>query len=606
MGLFGSLFTSTSGMIAASRGTQVTSQNVANMTTVGYKKSDTSFKEIVANSLYTTNNVSGGVEATTLLRATQQGNIQQTNSTLDAGITGNGFFAVRQTPDSVGEMYFTRNGQFAEAVDPATQNTYLRNSAGFFLYGWSVDADGNVIGGGTDPSSLVPIEVGLFQTQALPTNRIDLSMNLDGAETSINPHRLIPAQTLPASSQPVDFTRSVTVYDNLGGDHPVEFQFRKITGPMAQFTSNRNTAFNPDDVLVDNATGPTPAIVNGDTMTIANGAETLTITFVNGPADTTLNQVNTFQDLRTVINNFSDVGGNRQFQATRDSSGQLLVQSVLPGETLTLSSSNPAALAGTGFNIVPDPVDGDFVYDPMYDITGTAAAPYADQGDFPALANTTNPNTQGWWEVVLSIPDPAAPTSGNTVELRRGLINFDGNGRLNATPDANGNIMIDLSTTPVDFDSAVTGDELPLQVDITSFSQFANSYNVINASQNGAPLGSRTGVSIDDDGFVNANFTNGQSIPIYKIPLATFINPDGLVEQSGTVFSLSDESGLATMHDAGTGGAGFINGSTIENSNVDIADEFSHLIIFQRMFGLNSKVINTVDEMTQNLVRLKQ
>jgi flagellar hook protein FlgE len=606
MGLFGSLFTSTSGMMAAARGTQVTSQNVANMSTVGYKRSDTAFKDIVANSLFTTKNVGGGVEASKLLRASQQGSIQQTSSTLDAGITGNGFFVVRKSFTPGGESFYTRNGQFGEFVDRESQNTYLRNSAGFFLYGWQVDTDGNTIGGGNDPSSLVPIEVGLFQTQSVPTSRIDLSLNLDAADRAINPHRLVPAQTLPVSAQPASFSRAVTVYDNLGGQHQVEFQFRKITGPMAQFVTNRNVPFANADVMVDNPSGPTPAITAGDTFTIANSAETLTLTFVNGAADLSLNQVNTVQDLRNVINNFTNASGQRQFEARIDRNGQLLVQSVLPSETLDVSASAPALLGSTGFNLIPDPVDGDYSYAPFYDIAGGAAAPYDDQGDFPAFANTANPNTQGWWEVTLMIPDPANPTGGNMVELRRGLLNFDGNGRLNGVPDANGNMTINLNSAPVDFDISITGDELPITVNITNFSQFANTYNVIQAGQNGAPIGQRTGIAIDNDGFVVMSFSNGQKVPIYRIPLATFINPDGLIEQSGTIFSLSERSGLPELNAAGTGGAGFINGSTLENSNVDIAGEFSDLIIHQRMFGLNSKVISTIDEMTQNLVRLKR
>lgn len=89
MSFFGSLYASTSGMMAASRATQTTSQNVANMTTVGYKKSDTSFADIVANSLYSqTNGQSGGVAATDLLRASQQGSVQQTGAKLDASVSG--------------------------------------------------------------------------------------------------------------------------------------------------------------------------------------------------------------------------------------------------------------------------------------------------------------------------------------------------------------------------------------------------------------------------------------------------------------------------------------------------------------------------------------
>lgn len=614
MGLFGSLYTSASGMMAASRATQNTSQNVANMTTIGYKKTDTSFQDIVSNSLFSsvTSNT-GGVATTDLLRATQQGQIQQTSSSLDAAINGKGFFAVQKTLDGSGQYYYTRNGQFSEYAVRTTpdsnpfvtenggEQVFLRNSAGFYLYGWATDTDGTVLGGGTSPSSLVPIEINQFQTQGSPTTRIDLGMNLDAMQTDYNPYRLSPAQTLPVSgATQANFTRSVNVYDAVGGTHPVTFEFRKITGPMAQFTSNLGQQLTYSDALV-NPAGKTPGINAGDTMTIANGAESITVTFVNGAADTSLNEASTMQDLRTIINGFTGADGNRQFELRIDDNGQLLVQSALPTESLDISTSSATVLGTAGFNIVAEPVSGGYSYDPLYDITGAGAPPYADQDFFPGLGNTTNPNTQGWWEVTAVIRDPAGGTG--TIPLRTGLINFDGNGQMNAVAGAAGGIALDLGT--VDFDASGTGDELTLSVNMAQFSQFSNAYNVILAEQNGAPLGERTQVSIKD-GYVFAHYSNGMQIPIYQIPLATFANPDGLRAESGTVFSESPDSGAPSMFAAGQGGTGTINGSAVENSNVDISQEFGHLIVHQRMFGLNSKVINAVDEMTQNLVRLKQ
>lgn len=617
MGLFGSLYSSTSGMLAASRATQVTSTNVANMTTTGFKKSDVAFADLVNSSKYSsTIDATGGVTSERLLRATQQGQIQQTGSVTDASISGNGFFAVKSSLDPDAQFYYTRNGQFnADVVrttpdsDPfTTENTgeesYLRNSAGFYLYGWPTDTDGVTLGGSTELSSLQPVEIGLLQTQSIPTNRIDLSVNLNSEETDINPHLLATAQTLPVNTQAADFSRSVTVYDGLGAPRDVEFQFRKITGPMAQFTSNSSVPLQTSDVLVDNPTGPTPGIVNGDTLEITNGGGTLTVTFVNGPADTSLNQANTLADLQDVINNYQDAATmETQFEARIGDTGGLLVVSQQQGESLDITGSSANVLGATGLNFVTDPVDGDYNYDPFYDTTMTAdpLGPYPDQGDFPALENV--PNTQGWWEVSIQIPDPAAPNSGASVELKRGLLNFNGDGTLNAQ---DGTAIIDLTTTPIDFDLGVVGEELAVNVDIERFSQFAGDYNVIQADQNGTPLGERIGVSIQRNGLVVADFSNGNQVPIYRIPVATFTNPDGLSAESGTVFSQTPDAGEVLLYEAGTNGAGIINGSTLEGSNVDISEEFGDLIVHQRAFGLNSQVINAVDEMTENLVRLKR
>ncbi len=619
MSLFNSLNTSTSGVIAASRATNVTSQNVANMTTIGYKRSDTSFQDIVANSLFSTKTFnSGAVGTTKLLRATQQGQVQQTAYGTDAAIVGNGFFVVRDSLDAGDEFVFTRNGQFdnftvrasedtgALTTENSGEATYLRNSAGFFLYGWSIDQDGNVASS-TDLNGLVPIEISMFQTQVLPTTNVDLSINLDASEEDYSPYLFVPAQTLPVSAQDAHFSRSVNIYDTLGGERQVTFEFRKITGPMAQITSNAGQSLSLSDVLVDNPTGPTSGITAGDTFTIANGAETLTVTFVNGTADTSAPayEANTLADLRSIINNFTDTGGQAQFEARITDSGELLIQSALASESLDISASSASVLGNTGFNIIPDPVDADYTYDPLFDINGTSTA-YPGQDLFPAFDESDTPNTQGWWEVTVLIPDPSAPSGTARSIIRQGLINFNGDGTMNAVEDANGNMVIDMSTTPIDFDLATTGEELPFNVDISRFSQFSSGYNVIQAEQNGAGLGLQTGVVINDNGIVSAEFSNGMIVNIYQIPLAMFNNANGLIERSGTVFAQSADAGEVRLEIPGENGAGDIYGQAVESSNVDISNEFSNLIVHQRAFGLNSRVISTVDEMTQVLSRLKQ
>ena len=101
-----------------------------------------------------------------------------------------------------------------------------------------------------------------------------------------------------------------------------------------------------------------------------------------------------------------------------------------------------------------------------------------------------------------------------------------------------------------------------------------------------------------------ARFSNGASADLFQIPLVTFSNPNGLTEVSGTAYTESEESGEENLRLAGTGGAGFIEPSTLEASNVDLADEFARLIVAQRAFGANTRVITTVDELTQELLNI--
>jgi flagellar hook protein FlgE len=125
------------------------------------------------------------------------------------------------------------------------------------------------------------------------------------------------------------------------------------------------------------------------------------------------------------------------------------------------------------------------------------------------------------------------------------------------------------------------------------------------SDQNGAELGLRTGVEIDQDGIVIARFSNGQTSDLYKLPVSTFTASNALAESSGNVYSETSESGSFNLREAGQGGAGLVQGSTVEASNVDLADEFSKMIITQRAYSAGTKVISTADEMTEELLRLR-
>jgi flagellar hook protein FlgE len=144
-----------------------------------------------------------------------------------------------------------------------------------------------------------------------------------------------------------------------------------------------------------------------------------------------------------------------------------------------------------------------------------------------------------------------------------------------------------------------------MTVDMSGFMQFAGAYNVLTQNQNGVEAGILTGVDIERDGTIIASFSNGEQIPIYQIPLARFVNPNALEARSGTLFSQTEEAGDLVLAQAGGSEAGIIIASALEGSNVELADEFAKLIVSQRAFQANSRVISTVDEMTQQLRSLK-
>ncbi|MDX1738488.1 MAG: flagellar hook-basal body complex protein, partial [Alphaproteobacteria bacterium] len=140
----------------------------------------------------------------------------------------------------------------------------------------------------------------------------------------------------------------------------------------------------------------------------------------------------------------------------------------------------------------------------------------------------------------------------------------------------------------------------------TGLSQAAGASTINTYSQNGQQFGSLTGVTVDESGIVTALFNNGATRNLYKIPLNTFANPNGLQERTGNVFIKTDSSGEAIAHTASTGGAGAISPSSIESSTVDLASEFTDMITTQRAYSANTKIITTADEMLEELIRTKR
>lgn len=135
-------------------------------------------------------------------------------------------------------------------------------------------------------------------------------------------------------------------------------------------------------------------------------------------------------------------------------------------------------------------------------------------------------------------------------------------------------------------------------------SQFASPTSVAFVNQNGAEVGELSSISIDDQGYVSASFTNGEDRRLYRLPVATFANPAALDPRSGNVYAQTDASGEFNLRTAGSGGAGVVAPSALEAANVDLAEEFTKMIVTQRAYSANAKVINTTDQMLDELIRM--
>jgi flagellar hook protein FlgE len=125
-------------------------------------------------------------------------------------------------------------------------------------------------------------------------------------------------------------------------------------------------------------------------------------------------------------------------------------------------------------------------------------------------------------------------------------------------------------------------------------------------SVDGTPFGALASVDVDENGFVTAVFNNGLARQIYQVPVATFSNVNGLVAESGGIYRLGPGTGPLAMRPAGLGGAGEIKSRALESSTVDLAEEFSQLIMTQRAYSASSKIITTADDMMAELINLKR
>lgn len=137
--------------------------------------------------------------------------------------------------------------------------------------------------------------------------------------------------------------------------------------------------------------------------------------------------------------------------------------------------------------------------------------------------------------------------------------------------------------------------------------QYAGSaYSLRGLTQDGVPPGAFSGVTLQTNGDVVINYNNGQTRTVAQIPVITFNNPEALQRQNGEAFTATTDSGTPLAEASGSNGAGTLVTGSVENSNVDIATEFSQLIVSQQAYSANAKVVTTADQLLQMTINMKQ
>ena len=565
MSLFGSLAAGVAGLSAQSTKMSTISDNIANVSTMGYKGTTVRFSTLVTTAATASSYSPGGVQSNPFALVAEQGLIQASSTPTDIAIAGNGFFVVNVQADSSGEPLYTRAGSFrADSIGD------LRNTAGFYLQAWPLDNQGLLPGAPGNVTNTTPAaDISSLETvNVLGINGI--SATTTGVSVGIN---LQAGQAISTSPQDTSLALGVTAAADLG-------------------------------------------LADGDQITFTSGANVLTVEYDPTPAGGI--EFSSLNELAALINanaNFSATIGGTAGDAT------ITVTGIAPTNDLAIDDVGAGTAATTVFGAMPATTVQ--TYDPT-DVTKNMASGSVTP-DFSRSVRIFDALGSGhdlslaflkigvntWAAEVFALPASEVTASSPNVnsQIGTGTITFNGDATLNSvssglTGPLSASWTNGATSSAITFDWGTSG---PLGTGLADgLSQFDSSYDVAFVNQNGSQVGELNGVTIDDEGFVTASFNNGQTTRLYKIPLATFGDVSGLSGRTGNVYAQSEASGQFNLREAGRGGAGIIAPSALEASNVDLAEEFTTMIITQRAFSAASQVITTVDDMLEELSRIRR
>lgn len=218
----------------------------------------------------------------------------------------------------------------------------------------------------------------------------------------------------------------------------------------------------------------------------------------------------------------------------------------------------------------------------------------------------------GAWTYVVGVPgeDLAGGTPGTPTQLATGSLAFDSNGRLDAATGVNGGPPADVTIATPAWSNGATASSLVWDIvdvnGVPMLSGYAAPSATSSKSQNGTSAGQIRDISVAADGSIIAAVGAGQSVIVGQLALANFNNPKGLVKIGSNRFAGTEAAGLSNIGLAGTGGRGTLMGSALEASNVDVALEFTQMILAQRGYQANAKTITVSDELMAETIQLKR
>ncbi len=542
-----------SGLDASRTDLEVTSNNIANSRTTGFKEARTEFGDVFATSLNDSAATAAGrgVKVTRIAQQFSQGTVDFTSRNLDLAINGDGFFIL----DGDAGVSYTRAGAFSSDKDG-----YIVDHKGDQLqvYQPVTDADGTVqedSEGNAVFGDLGSLQLPLSVSEPKATEDMTTSVNLDaGADApTIAFDRGIAAS--------YNFSTSSTVYDSQGEMHTATFYYDKdYSTSLAEVTGSVVTGSNPiiNMVIYDENSNP----------------HTLPIEFTETGAGTNIwtptVDVTTDPNISSVT--FS---GNVDLSDTvgdDDPPDTLSINMTLTYSAAYLASNNLSS-ANQVVAVSTAGLDGD---------AGTTLAAQAT-------------DTFNKWKVYTFIDNTEVTPAANTLV-------FSKSGSI--IEPVTEQMVTDPFSPLADPDATSQPEDIILTVDLSQMTQYGGDFAVSNIRQDGYATGRLSGLDIDAEGVVFSRYTNGQAKALGKVALAKFDSPQNLTKLGDTSWAQSFASGEPVRGYAGTAGFGDIQSGALEASNVDLAEQLVNLIVAQRTFQANSKVITSSDQILQTIIQI--
>lgn len=541
---------SVSGIKNSQKHLDVSSNNIANANTYGFKKSRAEFADMYASSLYTSGKTSVGlgVQNTVVSQQFAQGPLSgDTGNGLDMAIQGNGFFVLSGDLNSNAHTY-TRNGAFH-----TNNEGYIVTATDDYLQGWDVNPDGT--SSSLDLNATHPIQIPSDTGSPKESNSISIGVNL------------------PADSKPVD---PVTTSTNAGNT--------VINWGGVQITANNNEALYGRVKQTADGTDFTQYFSKFDPADSS--------TYTNTTSQTIHDSLGRAHTLTYYMLNMGETGADTNRTAW-------VVIPFVDGKPVDVAPSdgqNPTLLSvvegnNSGANYFGFRVEFDQNGEMIGDSTIPSTVTFA-QTDATAIATPLREELLGTsvWNPVTSSYDHTPGSLENDQELTF-LTNPD-------FAELNGSLFsaMGLGSNP--------DQDLALDFNATQFG--SSKFNITVAPTNdGYSTGTLLSVNVDENGVIYGEYSNGSRQAIAKIAMADFTNTQGLTKEGDTQWSESIDSGPAIASEANTGSVGSIVGSNLELSNVDLTSELVELITAQRNYQANAQSLQTQNTVMDSILNIR-